>query len=233
MTDTAPRILDDEPTRKASGRPSRLTETLAQRLVDDVATGNPIAWCCAAAGIDHDTYKHWRRTATQALSKTPSQRSQFQRRCVRFSAAIDQAVGLAAQRMRAAVANAAGLGDTLPVRTRTTQRIVGATLRPDGTVQGGRVVDIIVERITVPADWRPAMELLKRRFPEEMGDRGTLELTGKDGGPIDIGLGEFKGELSRIRDARAAKAKGLSAAAELSAATDNGVLMGDGNLPTP
>lgn len=40
-------------------------------------------------------------------------------------------------------------------------------------------------REQMPDDWRAAKEYLARRFGDRWGDRQRMELTGKDGGPVE------------------------------------------------
>ena len=40
-------------------------------------------------------------------------------------------------------------------------------------------------REQMPDDWRAAKEYLARRFGERWGDRQRVEMTGKDGGPVE------------------------------------------------
>jgi hypothetical protein len=37
----------------------------------------------------------------------------------------------------------------------------------------------------MPDDWRAAKEYLARRFGERWGDKQRVEMTGKDGGPVE------------------------------------------------
>ena len=41
-------------------------------------------------------------------------------------------------------------------------------------------------KIAMDESWQSSAWLLERRFPEEYGKRIPLELTGKDGGPVEV-----------------------------------------------
>lgn len=53
------------------------------------------------------------------------------------------------------------------------------------------------EGIYRPGDWKAALEFLQRKNPGEWGkiERSKVELTGKDGGPVEVDVNDAKGRL--------------------------------------
>lgn len=92
----------------------------------------------------------------------------------------------------------------------------------DGTM---RVLERTVKRAKAAPDGQMIRWRLATRWPEEFAQRGSLELTGPDGGPVQIEavpiIDRMLGELDRI-------AINTTATDELLAAVDTG---GNGQLP--
>ncbi|HUC38306.1 MAG TPA: hypothetical protein VMR97_14425 [Acidimicrobiales bacterium] len=124
-------------------------------------------------------YERWCRVAAATEAKSPAARSYYERRCLTFWKAVKAAITEGNDRARKVVAGSAGYGEIdsatgqpmgLPVRIRTTTRVVGGQLK-GGQVVGGRITEHFIVRETQSPDWRAALELLKRRAPQEFGDR--------------------------------------------------------------
>lgn len=47
----------------------------------------------------------------------------------------------------------------------------------------------------IPEDWRAAATFLERRYPDRWARRDRHEITGRDGGTIDINVGELRNEI--------------------------------------
>jgi len=50
------------PNHKPVGRPTKKTKRTVDALLKVIATGAPYSICCAAVGINPDTFAHWKRT---------------------------------------------------------------------------------------------------------------------------------------------------------------------------
>lgn len=57
----------------------------------------------------------------------------------------------------------------------------------------------------IPEDWKAARDFLARRFPERWAPREKKEITGKDGGAIEVDIAELRGKFMEkiIRKAEA------------------------------
>lgn len=67
-----------------------------------------------------------------------------------------------------------------------------------------------VQKAASDGNWTAAAWMLERRFPKQFGrlDRSQVELTGKDGGPVQVSKGP---DLSKLTDAELAQMEALLA----------------------
>jgi len=173
---------------RVRGRPTRLTSRLAADIVACVASGSPVAWAAQAHGVGRSTMALWASTARAARSKKPDERSAYERRTMQLMDGIAQAEAQWGNRLVRAIADAAGVTDQRPTRRITTERT-----GPDGVTERTERTE------TLAADWRAAAHLGRLQFPNEMGDRSAVEVTGPSGGAISVQPGEVWAELERLR----------------------------------
>jgi hypothetical protein len=186
--------------RRGPGQPPALTYEVQDRIVNAVAAGNYIEAAAASAGISKQSVYEWQRIgarvkrrehAAHDKGETPDKRTDHEHRCVAFSDAVDRAQA------------DAEITDNLRL-----YRLAegGATITK--TVEKRDPAGNLLERTTTTEETLPnpavIMWRLERRFPDRWGRR-RLEVTGADGGPIEVTspLDMLRGELDRIREQHA------------------------------
>jgi hypothetical protein len=164
------------------GRPSRLklAPEIGEAIVRAVEAGVPLTRAAQAAGIPKSTVMMWIARGAQARSDSPF---------ATFATAIARARARAVQSNIVELRAAARGGQLI-------QRTVRTTEKPDGSVVE------TTERHAAP-DWRAAAWWLERMDPDHFAPVERREISGPDGGPVELGLrGASLGELYR-RDPKA------------------------------
>lgn len=166
------------PSRKA-GRRSKLTPETHEAIVKAVRAGASYEAAAGAAGIDESTLYRWLREAEG--EEAPQDKRQFHHDLMRARAEVEVRV-VAASVMKGALG-----GYELE---RTTE------FRPDGTK---------VEKVKyAPADPRAGLDFLARRDPARWGRRNPVELSGPDGGPIQVQSSTIHELTARLHEELAA-----------------------------
>lgn len=190
------------------GRPSRITDKitradgtvvpLTQVIIDDIALMGYVDKAAAHSGVDRTTVTEWLRVGARAnseLTKAHEARVEnpehplpeltlHQRRCLAFSLAVDGA-------------EAAALSDGMGLALRCAK---GETLEviTEKQDKDGNVLERTVRRTPAQVDSRMLIWFLEHRWPDLLGPRARIELTGADGGPVELSA-ESPGErLDRI-----------------------------------
>lgn len=186
---------------KPRGRPPALTRvvrqtrdgkdvTVADAIVEAIRAGSFIESAAAANGINKATLHDWLRTGSrvnQRLLNDNARRGDFTRKellCAEFSDSVGRAF---AEATAIEVATAAQLARGGLTETETTTRT--ETL-PTGTP---KVTTTTKQKVFAPDGamirWR-----LSKREPDTWG-RDRIELTGADGGPVELTLVEKRQRL--------------------------------------
>lgn len=146
---------------RRAGRRSKLTPETHEAIVKAVRAGASYEAAAGAAGITETTLYRWLREAEE--DGAPPAKRQFQHDLMRARAEVEVRV-VAASVMKGAIG-----GYELE---RVTE------FKPDGTR---------VERVKyAPADPRAGLDFLARRDPARWARRNPVELSGPDGGPIQV-----------------------------------------------
>ena len=66
------------------GAPDALTEENERLIFEAIRNGSSLATAAAIAGLHRSTVEGWRRIGTQAKGKKASERTSFERRCMKF-----------------------------------------------------------------------------------------------------------------------------------------------------
>lgn len=174
-----------------NGRPTSLTQARQEAIYQTIAMGTEYRDAALLHGVSSETLHRWLRTATRALPKQRSACSAFERRCMDFRAAVTTAEAEYRKNAEARIDIAATVG-----RTRT---IVREVVNDKGTTR-----TTTTEQLA--PDWRAAAWRLERRFPDRYGERSAVEITGAEGGPVEVTLAEVMDKVHRIREARGVSA---------------------------
>lgn len=146
--------------KRRGGQPTKLTPDLQASLVQAIRAFNHLDTAARLVGVHPNTVRRW-IVEGEADGATPAKRE--------FCEALARARAEAEVRIVAGVAKAA-LGGTL------TKKVV-RTLR-DGSTE--------TEETYTPPDGRVGLEFLSRAFPDRWARRSAIEVTGADGGPLQM-----------------------------------------------
>lgn len=170
-------------THRPTGRPPKLEPERADRILQAVRAGNYLRTAAEYAGVGKTTLYRWLERADDPQETDP--------RYAHFRDALEQARAEAEARIVATVIKGIVGGSVV----RETRRTL-----PNGTVEEDRQVS--------PPDPRTGLEFLSRFNAAHWGRRQSLEVTGADGGPIQV-------ERSSTVEELAERLAGLAAVAEL------------------
>lgn len=160
---------------------------LEDMILSALRSGNYIEQAAAVAGINQDTIRDWVRIGQRAPTRAHKEHrrlTQHEQRCVAFSVALARAIAESevydATRIREA-----GLEPAVK-RVTITKRVPVS----DGDGKVTMVEQVEVREEVLPPDWKALAWRLERRFRERWGTSTSVEVTGRDGGPVvvdDIG----------------------------------------------
>lgn len=168
---------------------SMLTPERTERIRQALLVGASIGTAAARGGIHRATYHEWEtrgRTALEEANGEIEAVAESERRYADFHDTVTRAIHDFELGRLVQIAQA---GRGKPYRrtsTRTWDQVVSVK-GEDGknTQQVVTMTDVRVEE-GEEYDWRADAWLLERRNPQEYGRATRLELTGKDGGPIEV-----------------------------------------------
>ncbi|TMR10092.1 hypothetical protein ETD86_40930 [Nonomuraea turkmeniaca] len=182
-------------TTKPVGRPTKLTPEIADALCEARQKGHSIAGAAALCGVGKSTLKRW--LAEGEPDDAPEGLRDFRDRFTRAGA---HAIG---SLINAAFEDALG-----GVVIKTVERTL-----PDGS-------SVREEQVT-PPNGRTALEIAARLAPDDWRPVKAVELTGADGGPVEIAhqAGIVEGVVARVA---AVKARKAAEAAEAAVSGDDG-----------
>ncbi len=164
----------------ATGRPTKFDAEKGRRICECLKAGADRKAAAGSVGVHYHTFLRWLEKGREAKS------GPFRE----FLDAVSQAEEECAVR-NAAILNKAANGWDSGGRTRTVKTVFRTrkTRHPDGTVTEEPVALEEVtetETITREFDWRAALEWLKRRRREDWSEKTISEVSGPDGGPLQI-----------------------------------------------
>lgn len=142
------------------GRRSKLTPETQERIISAIRAGNFVDTAARFAGVHPSTVWRWWSEGGEEDAEPIKQD---------FREAVERARAEAEVRMVAATIKDAMGGVLVKKTTRT---------RPDGTEE--------VEEQFTPPNGKVALDYLWRTSPARWGRKSNVELTGADGGPIQI-----------------------------------------------
>lgn len=185
----------DDPARWADdGTPLK---TAAQVIIDEAKTGLPAEIAAQLAGISLRTYRNWLTDGRAVLARIAAQPD------IELSAAELRLAQFTTDVEAARAEWVSGANQTLEKgrlsRQKVTVRTKKATALVDGVlIEYDAEVTTTVEDLPVelgPLQWR-----LSKLAPAQYGPVTRLELTGADGGPVELDIGARVAELlGRIR----------------------------------
>lgn len=202
------------------GRPTRMNDvlhvttdgrqvTVRDRILDALNAGNYVETACALAGVHKDTFYGWCKLGAKAAAdlhaerRTPDALTDHEQECMEFSDAVAEAQARSEARDVAQLAELARGGrvtEVVEVKKDAAGRVVETKTRTDVSEPNAAVLQ-----------WR-----LERRFPDRWGRR-RLEVTGADGGPVEVDMtpvDRLKGLLEGVRDRHEAASEAWGAHVE-------------------
>lgn len=191
MTRRTPRTSRNPPgTHPTPGRPGYLTNTdTANRILKALKTGLPLKHAAAAAGISYNALNNWtnRGIAAQEAKTAGHKVRKSELVYLEFAEAVARARAEGLERCAANIANVAEGGFVVK---ETTRRFWDKTA-------GEWVTETDIVRAA--PDWRASAWVLERTDREHFGRSAQVEVSGRDGGPIEVATAEFEGLASRVR----------------------------------
>lgn len=156
--------------RRSGGRPTKLTDEMADRIVTAVRAGNYLETAAHYAGVHPATVFRWLKEADD--DDAPASK-------VRFREAVNRARAESEIRVVGQIQRVIMGGQVLREVTRT---------MPDGGTE--------TERHYAPPDGRVALEFMSRAYPDRWARRSAIEVSGPDGGPIQVEQGRVIATLA-------------------------------------
>jgi transposase len=187
------------PARKASrtrkpGRPPSITQEVQDQLCAYLQLGAPDEDACRAAGVSARTYYRWRAAgeehqlahqAAEDAGTTPPKLGATEERYRQFWQATERARGRKTTGYLQSIAAAAAGGATFTEVRREIEHVrVPDATKPEGYRLEARVVKETRNEVTLRPDWRAAAWALERT-DSAFARREHVELTGRDGGPLE------------------------------------------------
>jgi len=202
-----------------AGRPSKLNKThhldergrpvtVADTILTLIRRGEFIETSCAVAGINKVTLHGWLQVSRDARDKAakrlPLTRHELD--CLEFS----NAIALAEAESEILVGDRIMAAGMEPARTVTTVTKKVPVKGPDGDVSWEEQTE--VREVIAPPNLTALIWRAEHRFQSRWG-RHAVEVTGADGGPIEVSLAERKqGVLEGLREFMAGAAHGTEVA---------------------
>lgn len=177
MSGGRPPKLGQKIAEDRAGNPIRVEDVVLQAL----RAGNYVEVAAAAAGIHRDTLRDWIRVGQRApvvAAKEQRRLTPHESRCVAFSVAVARTVA-EAEVYDIARIQEAGLEPSVKRVTVTREVPIAGE---DGKVTIHKSVEVREEQL--PPDWRALAWRRERRSSRRWGQRGALQVTGADGGPV-------------------------------------------------
>lgn len=177
------------------GRPSKLTPERVERIDQALRAGAPVDVAASRGGIHPATFYDWAARGAAALEIVDHDLDavlEAERPYAEFSDTVTRArhdweLGRLAQIQQAATGR--------PYKITTTKQVL----------RDGEIVTLTETREGVEYDWRADAWLLERRNPQTYGKVWRTEVTGADGGPVQIGVDDAAAEAEALVDELASR----------------------------
>jgi len=192
------------------GRPTVLTPDTEKRILTALKTGAPLTAACAAAGITYATLNLWQHRAANAQDLKDNGQP-IPERELPFLVFIEKA-----NRARA---------EGLERRLRKVEEIAEGgfvTKRTERTYQSKSGPVTEVEESYAAPDWKALAWVLERSHREFFGREQRVELTGANGGPVEVSHSEVDALAARIRAHVAGRLDAAAAGGGAAAAIGSG-----------
>ena len=157
---------------KPTGRPTKLTPEIQQRLVEALRAGNTREAAAAYAGISRSTFYNWLERGRNPRMTKKNRVFKADKGFLDFLDIVTRAENQAEVRCVAVLQKAAHGWPVKKTTTKTDKKIIGKT--EDGHPIYGTEVSTTVAEYT-EYDWRAALEWLQRRYPKRWGLRLRIE----------------------------------------------------------
>lgn len=178
--------------RKHIGRPTRLTTVTADAIVHTVLDGNHITTACAAANVGQSTLYRWLERADE-VQQAIDDGEPYDPDDLRYVEFRDRlADARACAEMRAVQVIERSMHGGYVIEEEPVLDLDGQPVRNDDG-------EILWKRKYAQPDGRLALQYLARSRPDSWGQNPTnrIELTGADGGPVQVAAADHIGQLSQ------------------------------------
>lgn len=181
-------------------RPDGTTVTIADRIIQAVRAGNYLETAAAAAGVHIQTIRTWITTgnATLRLLNQGTPASDLPRADLRYA---EFAYALARAEAEAESEDVARLQQLARGQARTHKEVTTIKRDANGAIveQSTRVEDETLAPDSAALRWR-----LEKRHPRRWAGTHRIELTGEEGGPVELTVTEKRAHLLETIEAIAA-----------------------------
>ena len=162
----------------AGGRPTSLTKEIQDRIVANRVLG--ISWdrCARLAGVAPGSVKNWRARGEAALAKNPSTRNALDNKCIEFLTAIDVAEDEWVRRC---------------------ETVLAFSMDPGSSAEKWNAAPIEKQRLAVET----SKFKLTHQLSDEYSTKTSTELTGANGGPLDLTISNGEDVFQVLMEARA------------------------------
>lgn len=169
------------------GRPAKLTAETHQRIVDLIRAGATQESAALSVGISSATLTLWKNRGERELNLDPSNKdSQYAKFFTDLQIAASQLENSLASKWVKITTE-----PTKKVKRVYKEQVVNL---PDGGFEIVKVLDSETIEESGDGNWQGISEFLLRRFNKNWGRREGVELTGKDGQPIEVANGGLQVE---------------------------------------
>jgi hypothetical protein len=169
------------------GKPSKLTPTLRQRMVDLLTAGQRFETACDLCGIAYSTHRSWmQRGEAEAhrLAHPKAQAKKTETPYLEYLEALKKAVASAEVDNVTSIIEASRGGQE--VQTQTTEKFDA-----NGNLKERKVITQLA-----PPQWTAAAWFLERRLPAEYGKRDVLKIETEVRQQLEQLLAALRNELS-------------------------------------
>lgn len=163
---------------RGAGRTPSLTKEIQELFLANLRLGIDWESCARLAGVAPNTVKNWKARAEQAREKIPSKRDAFDNKCLEFLAQYEASEDEWVRRC---------------------ETVLALSMEPGSSkIKWDEASDADKDRSLTTSKFK-----LTHQRPDKYSTKSATELTGKDGGPVDISLANGEDVFKVLLEAKA------------------------------